>query len=55
MEETRTPDEVYNETLPSVLKAASRVLSIEKEYLFEIGRPQGVVEQLLRVFREEVE
>jgi hypothetical protein len=49
----KNPEDVFKEADEKIRHIVSRVLSIEKEYLFE-KRPQGVADEILNVIRQEV-
>ena len=49
----KKPEEVFKEADEKIRNIVSRVLSIEKEYLFE-KRPQGVADEILNLIRREV-
>lgn len=53
MDENKTPEEICQEASPEVMKIITKVLKIEREHLFE-RRAHGIVDELLRIFKEEV-
>ncbi len=49
----KTPDEIYKNADPQVIKIVSEIMNIEKEYLFE-ARPRGIAEEILNIIKKEI-
>ena len=49
----KKPEDIFKEADEKIRLIVSRVLNIEKEYLFE-KKPHGVTDEILNIFRKEV-
>ncbi len=54
MLEDHTPEEFYTKALPEVIRVTTKILKIEKEFLFT-RKKQGLTDEIVKVFKEEVQ
>lgn len=53
MSENQPTENLASDVSPEVIRVTTKILKIEKEYLFE-SKSQGIVDDLVNVFKEEI-